>query len=150
MNQLLCHCLVLKQLYLCQCSSTFLSSWNPWYALAFIMEPPFNKNKKMELLVKKSNISLLDASKNKRLLQMLKSKKFNDLVILEFWNVATMHSEFDHLEKRIQISNIVSSHFLTLTIELHLVRFRLGVSLPFELRCSLPSTPSLLLLVCFT
>jgi len=23
-----------------QCSSTFLSSWNPWYAFAFVMEPP--------------------------------------------------------------------------------------------------------------
>jgi len=32
-----------------------------------------------------------------------------------------------------------------LAIELHLVRFRLGVSFTFELHCSLPSTPLLLL-----
>jgi len=33
-----------------------------------------------------------------------------------------------------------------LAIELHLVRFGSGASFTFELHCSLPSTPSLLLL----
>jgi len=44
----------------------------------------------------------------------------------------------------------VSSHFLALAIELHLVRFKLGACFTFELHCSLPSTPSLLLLFRFT
>jgi len=44
----------------------------------------------------------------------------------------------------------VSSHFLILSIELHLVRFGSGASFTFELHCSLPSTPSLLLLFRFT
>jgi len=44
----------------------------------------------------------------------------------------------------------VSSHFLILTIELHLLRFGSGACFTFELHCSLPSTPSLLLLFRFT
>jgi len=44
----------------------------------------------------------------------------------------------------------VSSHFLILAIELHSVRFGSCASFPFELHCSLPSTPSLLLLFRFT
>ena len=45
----------------------------------------------------------------------------------------------------------VSFHFLTLAIELlYLVRFGLGASVTLELHCSLPSTPSLLLLFRFT
>jgi len=40
----------------------------------------------------------------------------------------------------------VLSHFLSLAIELYLIHFRLGASFTFELHCSLPSTPSLLLL----
>jgi len=43
----------------------------------------------------------------------------------------------------------VSSH-LTLVIELHLARFGGGTSFTFELHCSLPSTPLLLLIFCFT
>ena len=39
----------------------------------------------------------------------------------------------------------VPFHFLTLAITLHLARFRLGASFTFELHCSSPSTPSLLL-----
>jgi len=42
---------------------------------------PINKKlKQHELLVRKSNMSLLDTSTNKQLLQKLKSKKFNDSV----------------------------------------------------------------------
>jgi len=44
----------------------------------------------------------------------------------------------------------MSSHFLTLTVEVLLVRCGLDTSFTFELRCSLPSTPSLLLLFRFT
>jgi len=40
--------------------------------------------KKHELLVRKSNISLLDTSTNKQVLQKLKSKKFNSSVVLAF------------------------------------------------------------------
>ena len=45
---------------------------------------PLTKIRKHELLVRKSNISLLDTSTNEHLLQKLKSKKFNDSVILAF------------------------------------------------------------------
>jgi len=40
----------------------------------------------------------------------------------------------------------VSSNFITLAIELHLVRFELGASCTFELHCALPSTSLWLLL----
>jgi len=40
--------------------------------------------KKHKLLVRKSNVSLLDASTNKQLLLKLKSKKFNDSVVRAF------------------------------------------------------------------
>jgi len=58
-----------------------------------------------------------------------------------------LHSEFG---KKNPYLKYVLSHFLALAIELHLVRFRLGTSFTFELHCSLPSTPSLLLLFRFT
>jgi len=45
---------------------------------------PIKKKKKHELLVRKSNISQSDTSTNKQLLQKLKSKKFNDSVVLAF------------------------------------------------------------------
>ena len=46
---------------------------------------PINKKlKKHELHVKKANVLLLDTSTNKQLVQKLKSKKFNDWVVLEF------------------------------------------------------------------
>jgi len=54
-----------------------------------------------------------------------------------------LHSEIG--EKNTYLK-YVSSHFLPLTIELHLVRSGLGTSFTFELHCSLPSTPSLLFL----
>jgi len=48
------------------------------------MEPHQQKLKKHELLARKSNVSLLDTSTNKQLLQKLKSKKFNNSVVLAF------------------------------------------------------------------
>jgi len=63
-----------------QCSSTFLSSWNPDILLRLSWNPHQQKCKKHELLVKKSNISLLDTSTNKQFLQKVKSKKFNDFI----------------------------------------------------------------------
>jgi len=57
-----------KQRSLLQCSSTFLSMRNPWYTSPFVMEPLLTKLKKSELLVRKSNIWLLDTSTNKQLL----------------------------------------------------------------------------------
>ena len=46
---------------------------------------PINKKlKKHELHVKKANVLLLDTSTNNQLLQKLKSKKFNDSVVLQF------------------------------------------------------------------
>jgi len=58
-----------------------------------------------------------------------------------------LHSEFG---KKNLYLKYVSPHFLTLAIELHLVRFEIGTSFTFELHCSLPSTPSLLFLFRFT
>jgi len=57
-----------------------------------------------------------------------------------------LHSEFG---KKNPYLKCVSSHLLTLAIELHLVRIGLGASFTFELHCSLPSTPALLLLFRF-
>jgi len=54
-----------------------------------------------------------------------------------------LHSEFG--EKNTYLK-YVSSQFVTLTTELHLVRFGLDASFTFELHCSLLSTPPLLLL----
>ena len=71
------------------CSSTFLSSWNPWYTCVFVMEPPLTTIKENKLLVRKSNFSLLDTSINKLLLQKLKSNKFMTWLFLHFWNVST-------------------------------------------------------------
>jgi len=52
--------------------------------------------------------------------------------------------------KKTSYLEYVSSYFLTLAIELHLVRFGGGASFAFELHCSLHSTLSLLLLFRFT
>jgi len=62
-------------------------------------------------------------------------------LFLHYWNVS---ATFRIWQKQC-VSQYVSSHFLTLAIELHLVHFGLGASFTFELYCSLPSTPSLLL-----
>jgi len=48
------------------------------------MEPPLTKILKTRITCKKINILLLDTSTNIQLLQKLKSKKFNDLVVLAF------------------------------------------------------------------
>ena len=50
----------------------------------FSWNPHQQKFKIHELLVRKSNISLLDTSTNKQLLQKLKSQKFNYSVVLAF------------------------------------------------------------------
>ena len=88
-----------------------------------------NKLKKHELLVRKSNISLLDTSTNKQLLQKLKSKEFNDSVVLTFLECICYIQD---LAKKTYLK-YVSVHFLALTIELHLVRFGLGAPFTFEL-----------------
>ena len=66
-------------------------------------------------------------------------------LFLHFWNVS---ATFRIWEKNPYLK-YVSSHFLTLAIELHLVRFGLGASFTVELHCSLPSIPSQLLLYRF-
>jgi len=113
--------------------------------------PHKQKFKKHELFVRKSNISLLGTSTNQQLLQKLKIKKFNDSVVLAILEcIATATFWIWSSGKKNPYIKYVSSHFLTLAIEIHLVRFRLDASFTFELHCSLPSTPSLLLLFCFT
>jgi len=67
-------------------------------------------------------------------------------LFLHFWNVSTTF----RIKQKEPYLKYVSFHFLALAIELHLVRFGTGASFTFELHCSLPSTPSLLLLFRFT
>jgi len=92
-----------------QCSSTFLSSWNPWYTFAFVMEPHYyQKCKKHELLVRESCISGLDISTNNqqqinRYYRSLKSKKFNHSVVSCIFGMYLLHSEFRHPAKRTRI-----------------------------------------------
>jgi len=70
-------------------------------------------------------------------------------LFLHFWNVAATFRIWSSGKKNPYLKN-VSSHFLTVAVALHLVRFGLGTSFTFELHCSLPSTPLLLLLFHFT
>jgi len=71
-------------------------------------------------------------------------------LFFHFWNVASATFRLWSSSKKNPYLKYVLSHFLTLAIQLYLVRFRLGASITFELHCSLLSTPSLLLLFCFT
>jgi len=70
-------------------------------------------------------------------------------LFLHFFNVAATFRIWSSGKKNHYLK-YVSSHILTLAIELHLVRFGGGACFTFELHCSLPSTPSLLLLFLFT
>ena len=103
---------------------------------------PLTKLKKQELLVRKSNMSLFDTSTNEQLLQKLKSKKFNNSVVLAFMeficciqNLAIRQKEVVSEICAVPFSNFGNCH-----------TFGLGASFTFELHCSLRSTPSLLLL----
>jgi len=114
------------------------------------MEPPSTKiEKKVELLVRKSNISFLDTSKNKQLLQKLKSKKFNDSVVLAFLEFICYIQNLT-IRLKEHVPQICVVPFSTLAVEFHLLRFGLGASFTFELYCSLPCTSPLLLLFRFT
>jgi len=85
-----------------------------------------------ELLIRKSNISLLDTSTSKQLLQKLNSKKFNYSVVLAFLecSLAATAATFRIWSsgKKNPYLKFVPSHLLTLAIESHLVRFGLGAS----------------------
>jgi len=73
---------------------------------------------------------------------MLKSRKFNASVVLAFLECSCCVQNWV-IQQKEPVSQIciVSSHFLTLAIELHLARFRLGASFAFELHCSLLGQP---------
>jgi len=64
-------------------------------------------------------------------------------LFLHFWNVAAAFRIGTSGNKNPYLKYVLS-HFLSLTIELHLVRFRLNASFTFELHCSLASTPLLI------
>jgi len=66
-------------------------------------------------------------------------------LFLHFWNLAATFRIWSSGKKNPYLKH-VSSLFLILAIELHFVRFGSGAPFTFELHCSLPSTPSLLLL----
>jgi len=70
-------------------------------------------------------------------------------MFLHFWNLAAAFRIWSSAKKNPYLKYVLS-HFLFLAIESHLVRFGSGASFTFELHCSLPSTPSLLLLFHFT
>ena len=78
-----------------------------------------------------------------------KARNLTSRLFLHFWNLAATF-RISSSGKKNPYLKYVSSHFLILAIELHLVHFGSGVSFTFELHCSLPSTPSLLLLFRFT
>ena len=63
-----------------QCSSTFLSSWNPDILSCLSLNPHQQKCKKTRITCKKIKHFVLDISTNKQLLQKVKNKKFNDLI----------------------------------------------------------------------
>jgi len=67
-------------------------------------------------------------------------------LFLHFWNGAATFRIWSFVKKNTYLK-YVSPHFLTLAIELHLVRFGLGASFTFEQHCSL--LPTLLLLLLF-
>jgi len=81
---------------------------------------------------------------------MLKSKKFNDSVVLAFFECSCYMFRIWSSGKKNPYLKYVSSHFLTLLVESHLVCFGLGAFHTFGLHCPSPSTPSLLLLFRFT
>jgi len=83
------------------------------------MEP--QKLKKHELLVRKSNMSLLDTSTNKQLLQKLKSKEFNDSSVLAFMEYICCIQNLAIRQKE-SVSEICAVPFSNVVIELHLVR----------------------------
>jgi len=56
-------------------------------------------------------------------------------LFLHFWNLAATFRIWSSGKKNPYLK-YVSSHFLILAIELHLVRFGSGASFTFELRCS--------------
>jgi len=99
-----------------QCSSTFLSSWNPDILSCLSVNPHQQKCKKTRITCKKIKHFVLDISTNKQLLQKVKSKKFNDLIN---WccscisGTYLLHSEF---YKKDPYLKYVSFHFLTLAI----------------------------------
>jgi len=70
-------------------------------------------------------------------------------LFLHFLNVVATFRIWSSGKKNLYLKD-VSSHFLTLAIELHLVHFGAGASFTFETYCSSPSTPSLLLIFRFT
>jgi len=67
-------------------------------------------------------------------------------LFLHFWNLSATFRIWSSGKKNPYLK-YVSSHFLTLANDLHLVRFGVGAS---YLNCSLPTPPSLLLLFRFT
>jgi len=67
-------------------------------------------------------------------------------LFLHFWNVSATF----RIWQKEPASQICVVPFSTLANESHLVHFGLATSFTFEMHCSLPSTPSLLLLFCFT
>ena len=70
-------------------------------------------------------------------------------LFLHFWNIVATFTIWSS-GKNNSYLKYVSSHLLTLAIELHLVLFGLGASFTFELHCSLPPPPLLLALFRFT
>jgi len=89
------------------------------------MKPPSTKIEETRITCKKIKISLLDNSTNKKLLEKLKSKKFN-YSVLAFLECRYYVQNLVIWQKESPVSQIyVSSRFRTLAVELHLVRFRI-------------------------
>jgi len=106
---------------------------------------PVNKNLKTRITCKKSNMSLLNTQQVNSYYRSSKERNLMTRLFLHFWNVGATFRIWSSGKKN-PYFKYVSFHFLTLTNELHLVRFGGGASFTFELHGSLPSTPWLLLL----
>jgi len=76
-----------------------------------------------------------------------KARNLMTRLFLHFWNLAAAFRIWSSGKKNPYLK-YASSQCLILTIELHLVRFESGAFFTFELHCSLPSTPLLLLFRC--
>ena len=59
-------------------------------------------------------------------------------LFLHFWDVAATFRIWSSGKMNPYLKYVLP-HFLSLAVELHLVRFGLGASFTFELHCSLPS-----------
>jgi len=103
---------------------------------------PISKNLKTRITCKKIKYIFIRDFNKYTVITEDKNQKIEWLGCSCISGMYLLHSKFP---KKNPYLKCASSQFLSLAVELHLARFGLGASFTFELHCSLPSTPSLLL-----